>query len=152
MALRRIRPADAFLLREIFADAIESQASGLYTPQQIRAWISLAWLPGVLDCVFQHGDGWISGDGAAFAMRQPQDRLALLYCRGRASRQGHGAALVKRIECDARADGLVHIHAEASLLSLPLLERCGWRFLRHETFTVAGVPFEHHRMERQLHN
>ena len=94
------------LLREIFADAIESQAPGLYTPDQIRAWTSLAWLPGVLDRLFRDGDGWISGEGAAFAMRQPQDRLALLYCRGRASRQGHGTALVKRIECDARADGL----------------------------------------------
>ena len=152
MALRRIQSTDADLLRAIYADAIESQARGLYSEAQIHAWVSLAWLPGVLDRVFREGDGWISGDGAAFAMRQPQDRLALLYCRGRASRQGHGAALVKRIECDARADGLVHIHAEASLLSLPLLERCGWRFLRLETFTVAGVPFEHHRMERQLHN
>jgi len=152
MALRPIRSADAPLLREIFADAIESQAPGLYTSHQIRAWTSLAWLPGVLDRLFRDGDGWISGEGAAFAMRQPQDRLALLYCRGRASRQGHGTALVKRIECDARADGLAHIHAEASLLSRPLLERCGWRFLRLETFTVAGVPFEHHRMERQLHN
>ena len=152
MALRRIQSTDADLLRAIYADAIESQARGLYSEAQIHAWVSLAWLPGVLDRVFREGDGWISGDGAAFAMRQPPDRLALLYCRGRASRQGHGTALVKRIECDARAEGLLHIHAEASLLSRPLLERCGWRFLRLETFSVAGVPFAHHRMERQLHN
>ena len=152
MALRRIQSTDADLLRAIYADAIESQARGLYSEAQIHAWVSLAWLPGVLDRVFREGDGWISGDGAAFAMRQPPDRLALLYCRGRASRQGHGTALVKRIECDARAEGLLHIHAEASLLSRPLLERCGWQFVRFETFTVAGVPFTHHRMERQLHN
>lgn len=152
MALRRIRPADAALLREIFADAVESQAPGLYSPQQISAWASLAWLPGLLDRWVRDGDGWISGEGAAFAMRQPPDRLALLYCRGQASRQGHGRALVKRLECDARGDGLEHMHAEASLLSRPLLERCGWRFVGRQSFTVAGVPFEHHRMERQLHN
>lgn len=152
MALRRIQSTDADLLRAIYADAIESQARGLYSEAQIHAWVSLAWLPGVLDPLFRDGDGWISGDGAAFALRQPQDRLALLYCRGQESRQGHGTALVKRIECDARAEGLVHIHAEASLLSRPLLERCSWRFRGREAFTVAGVPFEHHRMDRQLHN
>ena len=152
MALRRIQSTDAALLREIYADAIDSQARGLYSEEQIQAWMSLAWLPGVLDRWFREGDGWISGEGAAFAVRHPEDRLALLYCRGCASRQGHGMALVKRIECDARADGVQRVHAEASLLSRPLLERCHWQCLGVEVFMVAGVPFEHHRMERQLHN
>lgn len=152
MALRRIQSTDAALLREIYVDAIESQARGLYSEEQIQAWMSLAWLPGVLDRCFRDGEGWISGEGAAFAVRQPEDRLALLYCRGRASRRGHGTALVKRIEWDAVADGVQQLHAEASLLSRPLLERCDWRCSRVEAFTVGGVPFEHHRMERQLHN
>ena len=152
MALRRIQSTDAALLREIYTDAIESQARGLYSEEQIQAWMSLAWLPGVLDRWFREGDGWISGEGAAFAVRQPEDRLALLYSRGCVSRQGHATALVKRIECDAHADGVRQLHAEASLLSRPLLERCGWRCSRVEAFAVGGVPFERHLMERQLHN
>ena len=45
MALRRITPNDQSLLRDIYADAIESQAGMLYSQQQVQAWSALAWLP-----------------------------------------------------------------------------------------------------------
>ena len=45
MALRRIVPDDHSLLRDIYADSIESQAGLLYSEQQIQAWAALAWLP-----------------------------------------------------------------------------------------------------------
>ena len=88
MTLRPIHERDHALLREIYADAVETQAPGSYSPAQVRAWASLAWLPGVLDRTFAEGSGWISGNGDAFAIRHPSNRLALLYCRGRASGRG----------------------------------------------------------------
>ena len=57
MALRPIAPEDQPLLREIYADAIESQAPLLYSEEQVRAWAALAWLPGVLDESFREGSG-----------------------------------------------------------------------------------------------
>lgn len=150
MVLRLIVPSDAALLREIYADAIESQAPQLYSDQQVRAWAALAWLPGVLDQTLQEGSGWLSGEDAAFAIRHPPDRLALLYCRGRAARQGHGKALLNRIEADAIANGVLALRTEASQFSRPLLERCGWRLLAPEIITIAGVPFERYRMHKAL--
>ena len=145
-----IVPADAVLLREIYADAIESQASELYSDQQVKSWAALAWLPGVLDQTLMEGSGWISGGDAAFAIRYPPDRLALLYCRGRAARQGHGKALLDRIEADAMADGVTCLRTEASQFSRPLFERRGWRLIAPETITIAGVPFERYRMHKAL--
>ena len=145
-----IVPADAALLREIYADAIESQASELYSDQQVKSWAALAWLPGVLDQTLMEGSGWISGGDAAFAIRYPPDRLALLYCRGRAARQGHGKALLDRIEADAMADGVTCLRTEASQFSRPLFERRGWRLIAPETITIAGVPFERYRMHKAL--
>jgi GNAT superfamily N-acetyltransferase len=150
MVLRLIVPADAVLLREIYADAIESQASELYSDQQVKSWAALAWLPGVLDQTLMEGSGWISGGDAAFAIRYPPDRLALLYCRGRAARQGHGKALLDRIEADAMADGVTCLRTEASQFSRPLFERRGWRLIAPETITIAGVPFERYRMHKAL--
>ena len=150
MALRLILPADEILLREIYADAIESQAPQLYSDQQVKSWAALAWLPGVLDQTLKQGSGWISGEDAAFAMRYPQDRLALLYCRGRAARQGHGKALLDRIEADASADGVRSLRTEASQFSRPLFERYGWSLVAPETITIAGVPFERYRMHKAL--
>ena len=150
MVLRLIVPADEILLREIYADAIESQAPQLYSDQQVKSWAALAWLPGVLDQTLKQGSGWISGEDAAFAMRYPQDRLALLYCRGRAARQGHGKALLERLEVDAIADGVRSLRTEASQFSLPLFERYGWSLVAPETITIAGVPFERYRMHKAL--
>ena len=150
MTLRPIGLADAPLLREIYADAVESQAPGLYSDAQVRAWAALAWLPGVLDRTLAEGSGWISGDGAAFAIRHPQERLSLLYCRGSAARQGHGSALLARIELEAQADGVQRLRTEASQLSRPLLERRGWRVVAPETISIGGVLFERYRMDKPL--
>ena len=150
MALRPIGSGDAPLLREIYADAVESQAPTLYSEEQVRAWAALAWLPGVLDRTFVEGSGWISGDGAAFAIRHPQDRLSLLYCRGSASRKGHGTALLEQIEGEAQLEGVDRLRTEASQLSRPLLESRGWRVVAPETISIGGVPFERYRMDKPL--
>ena len=150
MTLRPIGLADAPLLREIYADAVESQAPGLYSDAQVRAWAALAWLPGVLDRTLAEGSGWISGDDAAFAIRHPQERLSLLYCRGSAARKGHGSALLARIELEAQADGVQRLRTEASQLSRPLLERRGWRVVAPETISIGGVLFERYRMDKPL--
>ena len=150
MPLRPIASADFPLVREIYADAIESQAPGLYSPDQVRAWAALAWLPGILDRTLLEGQGWISGNDAAFAIREPRDRLSLLYCRGRASRQGHGRALLDQIEADARHEGVERLRTEASQLSRPLLERCGWSVRAAETISIGGVGFERYLMDKWL--
>lgn len=150
MALRPIVPGDHDLLREIYADAIENLAPGLYNQEQVRAWEALAWLPGILDPSFREGTGWISGGDSAFAIRHPSDRLSLLYCRGRAARQGHGSTLLNRIQADAQVDRVERLRTEASQMSRPLFERHGWRLIAPETITIAGVPFERYRMEKSL--
>ena len=150
MALRLVSPADHGLLREIYADAIETQAPALYTRDQVQAWAALAWLPGVLDRTLADGVGWISGVDEAFAIRYPEDRLALLYCRGRAARQGHARALLDQIEADARAQGIASLRTEASQLSRPLLQRRGWRLVAPETIAIGGSPFERYSMVKPL--
>lgn len=150
MALRRIVLNDHSLLREIYADAIESQAGLLYSQEQVQAWAALAWLPGILDRTFEEGSGWISGEDAAFAIRFPSTRLALLYCRGSAARQGHASQLLVQVEEDARRHGFDRLTTEASQFSRPLLERCGWRVVAPETIAIGGVSFERYRMAKAL--
>jgi GNAT superfamily N-acetyltransferase len=150
MVLRPIAPGDHDLLREIYADAIESVAPGLYSGEQVKAWAALAWLPGILDGSFREGSGWISGGDAAFAIRHPSDRLSLLYCRGRSARQGHGSRLLDRIQADAVEEGVECLRTEASQFSRPLLERFGWTLIAPEMITIAGVPFERYRMAKSL--
>ena len=148
--MRPIQPTDSLLLRAIYVDAIQTQASQAYGPEQIQAWANLAWLPGLLDRTFEEGQGWISGVDAAFALRYPANRLSMLYCRGGSSRQGHGSALLQAIECDAQRMGIKQLQTEASLLSRPMLEQRGWMMIAPQPFTIAGVPFVRFQMEKTL--
>jgi|TARA_B000000441_G_C21745717_1_gene357555 hypothetical protein len=153
---RRLRPltqADHFVVREIYADAIESQGVGLYSPVQISAWAALAWLPGVLDRPLLEGSGWLSIENdevEAFALRYPADRLALLYCRGRSVRCGHATALLLKVESEALHEGYEVLVAEASLYSHPLLLKCGWTVKGQEVIQIGGVNFDRYRMEKKL--
>tara|TARA_Y100001968_G_C19062234_1_gene574315 strand:- start:86 stop:562 length:477 start_codon:yes stop_codon:yes gene_type:complete len=151
--IRQLLDDDEHIVRDVYEDAIRSQGNYLYSNRQIEAWSSLARLPGLLDKPLKEGKGWVScskGLIEAFAVRYPENRLALLYCRGRSARRGHATALLKKVELDAQRDNQSLLFTEASLFSYPLLIRCGWNTKSLEKITIAAVSFERYLMEKKI--
>ena len=151
--LKRLLSSQHHIAREIYADAIETQAQFLYSPEQIRAWSSLAWLPGVLDRPLKEGKGWVSirkNEIEAFALRYPLNRLALIYCRGRSARSGQGTALLDCLEAEALKEGQQFLLTEASLMSYKLLLRRNWEILSPQIINIAGVTFQRFLMKKEL--
>ena len=154
--LRPLTPEDVDQVLGVYEDAVLTQAVGLYAPRQIEAWAAHARRSPALRTALLAGQGVVScaaGDPArveAFALLDPLDRLALLYCRGRSSRQGRASALLTAVEDLARASGCQRLRTEASQLSRPLLLRRGWQVEAEETVLYAGVPFLRWRMIRSL--
>lgn len=156
MILRPLRPADWAQVVEVYADAVRSLATPLYLPEQIEAWASHPLESGSVRDALERGHGLVGHPPAkptsveAFALLDPPDRLALLYCRGRSSRQGLATALVRALEEQARAAGHNRLRTEASKLSRPLLERLGWAVDSPEEILFAGQPFLRWRMSISL--
>ena len=154
---RYLRPCesdDEMALREVYEDAIRTCDNSLYSEEQIAAWSALAFLPGILDKPLKQGEGWVSCVNRtieAFALRYPCNRLALLYCRGRSSRQGHAAALLNQIEGDTLKDRPITLKTEASLCSYQLLLRHGWSIIAPEEIQIGGVHFSRYLMEKTLY-
>ena len=154
---RYLRPcecSDELALREVYEDAIRTCDKSLYSQEQIEAWSALAYLPGILDKPLKQGVGWVSCVNKtieAFALKYPLNRLALLYCRGRSSRQGHATALLYQIEEDTRKERLINLKTEASLCSYKLLLRHGWRIISPEEIQIGGVHFSRYLMEKTFH-
>ena len=155
--LRRLQAADLPQLAEVYRDAVRSQAQVLYSPEQVRAWAAHAVADqGAFRDPLLRGYGLVSCDGEmdeqveAFALLDPPDRLALLYCRGRSSRQGRATALLQALQSHAFSQGVRELRTEASQLSRPLLERQGWRLEAEETAWYDGVAFQRWRMVRDL--
>ena len=151
--LRRIRNIDYLCVRDVYSDSIHSQGRALYSNDQLQAWSSLASLPAIFDRALEEGKGWLivqKNVVEAFAIRFPSDRLALLYCRGRSTRQGFGTILLQKIELDALEDKVETLFTEASLFSYPLLLRCGWITQSLEKIKIAGIMFDRYRMYKKL--
>ena len=156
-ALRPLRPNDLPQVAEVYRDAVINQATALYSPDQVRAWAAHGAADhGPFRDPLLRGFGLVSCGGAggaeveAFGLLDPPDRLALLYCRSRSSRQGRATALLEALQAQARSQGYPRLRTEASQLSRPLLERQGWRVEAEETALYAGVAFQRWRMIREL--
>lgn len=172
MQLRPLTPDDVEQALAVYSDAVRSQAPGLYDAGQINAWaghaqrsqelrrallrgrglVSCDDEPGANHASTNHGGANHPGGGTveAFGLLDPLDRLSLLYCRGRSSRQGRATALLEGLEAMARAAGCRQLRTEASQLSRPLLLRRGWRVEAEETVLYAAVAFVRWRMIKDL--
>tara|TARA_Y100001968_G_C19278655_1_gene678064 strand:- start:375 stop:851 length:477 start_codon:yes stop_codon:yes gene_type:complete len=151
--LRPMSGEDHSTVREVYIDAIESEGPKFYSNNQIQAWKSLAWLPGILDKPLREGKGWVTfqnNEIEAFAVRYPKNRLALIYCRGRSFRSGHGTALLKQLEADAMEDDQSKLVTEASVFGRRLFLRCGWVIKSPEKIKIGGVNFYRYLMEKEL--
>lgn len=163
--LRRLGPHDRHAVTAVYRDAVLSQAPALYSPEQVKAWAHHAERdPAVLACLERgYGLASLAASGGspeaeasieAFGILDPPEgqrcRLALLYCRGRACRQGRASAILAALESWATHQGCRQLCTEASQLSRPLLERRGWRLEREERLLFAGQPFLRWRMIKPL--
>lgn len=154
--VRSLQRADWPQVLEAYADAVQTLALPYYRPEQIHAWAHHPLNNPSFDATLERGFGLVGTTSdrpasvEAFALLDPADRLALLYCRGRSSRKGLATRLVQSLEQQARRLGQTRLRTEASQLSRPLLERLGWVVDGEEEILFAGVPFVRWRMSRSL--
>ncbi|MEB3302890.1 MAG: GNAT family N-acetyltransferase [Cyanobacteriota bacterium] len=141
---------------EAYADAVQTLALPFYQPEQIDAWAHHPLNNPSFEAALDRGFGLVGttpdrpASVEAFALLDPSDRLALLYCRARSSRKGLATKLVRSMEQQARSSGHSRLRTEASQLSRPLLERLGWSVDGEENILFAGVPFLRWRMSQTL--
>ena len=86
----------------------------------------------------------------AFATRYPNDRIALFYCKGKFQRKGHGSKLLKRLEDEAKKEGLDSLTTEASLISYELFLKNEWKIIRKEKVTINNIFFERYKMKKVI--
>lgn len=141
---------------EAYSDAVQTLAMPYYRPEQVFAWAQHPIDNPSFQEALERGFGMVGtrddrpASVEAFALLDPCDRLALLYCRGRSSRRGLATRLVTSLELRARSTGQTRLRTEASQLSRPLLERLGWLVDGEEEIVFAGEPFVRWRMSRAL--
>lgn len=156
-ALRPLRPADRQAVLEVYRQAVASCEPELYTAAQRQAWAQQAdsqQPAAALLHSLSNGIGKVcldpEGRVVAFAVREPADRLALLYCHPGHQRQGLGRQLLQAQERQACGEGIRQLRTEASLISQPLFTREGWQLQWREELQINGVHFHRFRLAKTL--
>ena len=149
MNLKRISKKDQLYLKKLYFDSIMSIDESIYSQEQKRAWASQAWENKNFDLSINEGKGWLISKNEtilAFATRYPNNRIALLYCRGDSQRKGYGTILLNKLEKDSQKEGIHALSTEASLLSYKLFLRNNWEIIRKEKIIIKNIIFERYKM------
>jgi len=156
-SLRPLRPTDRDAVLQVYRQAVASCDPLLYTAAQRQAWAQQAdsrQPSAALLHSLSTGIGLVCADPEgrvlAFAVREPADRLALLYCQPQSQRQGLARQLLQAQEQLAEGEGLRQLRTEASLISKPLFCRQGWQLQWREELLINGVHFRRFRLAKSL--
>jgi len=142
--LREARLSDAAEIARVMRAAIRRLARGAYTPRQIGAWSSLpaiyhAWAMtagGEEYVVAEEEDGTIVG----YAARRRRELTAVFVAPSQA-RSGIGTRLLRRVEDEARRDGVSSLLVRAALGAVPFYETMGYRGSRRTRVPLPGRAF-----------
>ena len=153
MNLRQITIKDQIELKKVYFDSIMSIDEKIYSKEQKRAWSSQAWDNPNFDKLITRGKGWVlleKGIIIGFAVRYPNNRIALLYCKGKYQRKGCGSKLLHKLENEAKREGLASITTEASLISYKLFLKNEWKIISKEKITINNIFFERYKMTKHI--
>ena len=153
MNLRQITIKDQLELKKVYFDSIQSLDEKIYSQEQKRAWSSQAWNNQNFNESITKGKGWLLSEqiiNIAFATRYPSNRIALFYCKGKFQRKGFGSILLKKLEEEAKEEGLNYLSTEASLISYKLFLKNGWDIIRKEKVIINKIFFERFKMTKTL--
>lgn len=149
MNLKQITKKDQLDLKKLYFDSIISIDERIYNKDQKRAWASQAWENKIFDLTLDKGKGWLINNKnkvIAFASRYPNNRIALLYCKGDSQRKGYGTRLLHKLEEEAKNEGVYCLSTEASLLSYKLFLRNNWQIIRKEKIIIKNLLFDRYKM------
>jgi len=153
MKLKQITKKDQLDIKKLYFDSIISIDETIYSQEQKRAWASQAWENKNFNLSINEGKGWLiraNQKVIAFGTRYPNDRLALLYCKGNEQRKGYATILLNKLEKEAKDEGLTSLSTEASLISYKLFLRNNWSIIRKEKIIIKNIIFERYKMNKNL--
>ena len=153
MKLKQITKKDQLKLKEVYFDSVVSIDENIYSKEHKLAWACQAWENNEFEKSLLIGMGFkliYNNEIIGFATRYPENRLSLLYIRGKFKRKGFGTMILDSVERDALQSGINKLKTEASLISYKLLLKKNWKIDCKEKVNIKGLIFERFKMSKIL--
>lgn len=150
--LREAGPGDLPALADLYEASVRGLGPERYRRDQVEAWAAFAREPGFRPFVLEASTLVAEREGrvVGFGGLTPRGRVASLYVHPDHAGRGVGTALLDALLDLARRQAMPRLHAEASELSRPVLERAGFRLEAEERVERRGARFVRYRMVLEL--
>lgn len=150
--IRGFVPGDEAALRGVFMSSIHGLASGFYSREQLAVWApqahdALKWARRME--ALRPFVATLDGRVAGYADLQGSGLIDHFFVSADFARRGVGSALMRRVLDEANARGPAVLTAHVSLAAEDFFARHGFKVVRRQTVTVAGVTLANALMERR---
>ena len=153
MRIRPVRRGDAPQIARLYYETVRRVNARDYAPGQIRAWAPRVYPNAFWQRRFRRYRVLVAEDGGVvlgFAELAPNGDIDCFYVHHAHQHEGVGAALMARLEREARARGSFRLRADVSLTAEPFFRRMGFAVLRRQVKVYRNRAFKQAVMERRL--
>jgi putative acetyltransferase len=153
MHIRRVRRSDVPQISRLYYETVHRVNARDHGPEQIEAWAPRVypdafWLRRFrrYRVLVAEDDGVIVG----FVELARSGEVDCFYVHHAHQHRGIGAALMARVEREARGQGNTCLRADVSITAEPFFHRMGFRVVRRQIKIYRNRPFKQAIMEKGL--
>lgn len=153
MRIRRARRADIPQISRLYYETVHRVNARDYSPGQIRAWAPRPYPDAFWQRRLRRYRVLVAEDEGAVAGFVELGRtgeIDCFYVHHAHQHRGIGAALMSRVEREARAGGNTCLQADVSLTAEPFFRRMGFRVVRRQIKIYRNRAFKQAVMEKRL--
>ena len=152
MQIRIAAEDDLVALAELYTNSVKAIGPQQYSEVQIDKWASFPSDVAAFRHFILEPTTYIAEDESGvvgFCGISENGHIASLYVRGDRTDRGIGSTLLTAALVHAQNRGMNSLYAEASIFSLPLFLKFGFRVSGTEIVYRDGVEFERYLVEKQ---
>ncbi len=154
MKLRMFKDADIPAIAALYYNTVRQVNARDYNPRQIDAWAPEIAPNAFWQSRFGHYQVFVAEQDAGVVGFAEFDniggRIDCFYVHHEKQRTGIGAALLRRIEDQARRRNLHRLFADVSITARPFFAKNGFTLVAEQLSPYRGCSFKQYAMEKLL--
>ena len=153
MQIRLVKRADVPEIARLYYETVHRVNARDYGPEQIAAWAPRVYPDAFWLRRFRRYRVFVAedeGEVVGFAELAADGAIDCFYVHHAHQGEGVGAALMARVEREARRRGSTRLVADVSLTAEPFFRRMGFRVVRRQVKIYRNRPFRQAVMEKRM--
>jgi putative acetyltransferase len=153
MRIRQVKRADIAQISRLYYETVHRVNCRDYSPEQVDAWAAQIYPDAFWQKRFRRYFVLVAEEEGAivgFAELAPRGEMDCFYVHHARQHRGVGAALMARVEREARSRGNSRLTADVSVTAEPFFRRMGFQIVKRQIKIYRNRAFKQAVMSKRL--